>query len=154
MNHKSLQEIYAPKGVCFGCGCLNELGLQIKSFVKDDLIIASWKSKKHHVAFPGVLNGGIIGALLDCHSNWAAAYFLMLDKNLNKTPCTVTADFSIKLKRPTPSDSMLFLSARLDKINKNVATIKAELVSGNRVCATCFGTFVSVGPNHPAYHRW
>ena len=24
-----------------------------------------------------MLNGGIVGALLDCHSNWAAAYHLM-----------------------------------------------------------------------------
>ena len=27
----------------------------------------------HHLAFEGVLNGGICGALLDCHSNWTAA---------------------------------------------------------------------------------
>jgi hypothetical protein len=31
----------------------------------------------HHEAFPGMLNGGIAGALLDCHSNWTAAHHLM-----------------------------------------------------------------------------
>ena len=154
MKHKSLQEIYAPKGICFGCGCLNELGLQIKSFVQDDLIIASWKSKKHHEAFPGVLSGGIIGSILDCHCNWTAAYFLMKDQDLETTPCTVTADYSIKLKRPTPSKSVLKLSARLIKINKNIATIKADLISNGVLCATCSGSFVAVGPTHPAYHRW
>ena len=28
------------------------------------------------VAIDGVLNGGICGALLDCHSNWTATHFL------------------------------------------------------------------------------
>ena len=69
----SLQEKYAPNGICFGCGCKNQKGLQIKSYISSDLITASWNPQKHHEAFPGVLNGGIIGSLLDCHSNWAAA---------------------------------------------------------------------------------
>ncbi len=69
MTDISLQEKYAPKGICFGCGCKNKEGLQIKSYVKHDLIISSWLPKQHHEAFPGVLNGGIIGSILDCHSN-------------------------------------------------------------------------------------
>ena len=100
---KSLQEEYAPKGICFGCGCANEKGLQIKSFVSENDVIATWTAKSHHEAFPGVLNGGVIGSLLDCHSNWAAAYYIMNDQNLDLTPCTVTAEYSVKLKRPTPS---------------------------------------------------
>ena len=78
----SLQEEYAPKGICFGCGCRNSQGLQIKSFVDVDKIICTWMPKKKHEAFPGVLNGGIIGSLLDCHSNWAAAYHIMKIQNL------------------------------------------------------------------------
>ena len=112
----SLQEKYAPKGICFGCGCQNKKGLQVKSYIENNLIVSSWNSEKHHEAFPGVLNGGIIGSLLDCHSNWAAAYHIMLSQNLDQTPCTVTGDYSVKLKRPTPSNQSLDIIAKLSKI--------------------------------------
>ena len=154
MKNTSLQELYAPHGICFGCGCKNKNGLQIKSFVDNNFIVSKWRAEEHHQAFPGVLNGGIIGSVLDCHCNWAAAYFLMKDQQLKTTPCTVTAEYTIKLKRPTPFDALLSLSAKLINIKNNFATIEASLIAENSVCATCTGTFVSVGPTHPAYHRW
>ncbi len=40
-------------------------------------MVCDFTPEPHHQAFPGMLNGGIIGALLDCHSNWTAAYHLM-----------------------------------------------------------------------------
>ena len=58
-----------------------------------------------------MLNGGIIGALLDCHSNWAATYHLMRQAGAETPPCTVTADYSIKLLRPTPSAEPVHLRA-------------------------------------------
>ena len=154
MNKKSLQEMYSPKGICFGCGCLNNSGLKIKSFVDNNIIVCSWKPKKHHEAFPGVLNGGIIGSILDCHCNWAAAYFLMKKNNFDVPPCTVTADYSIKLKKPTPSNTGLNLIAKLESIKKNIVIINADLLIKNIVFASCRGTFVSVDSSHPAFHRW
>ena len=153
-SNKSLQEKYAPKGICFGCGCLNKKGLQVKSFVESNSIAAKWTPSSHHEAFPGVLNGGIIGSLLDCHSNWAAAYYLMKNQNLNSTPCTVTAEYAVKLRKPTPSDISLSILANLSKIDGNKAWIDAELSTNNQIYATCSGLFVAVGENHPAYHRW
>jgi acyl-coenzyme A thioesterase PaaI-like protein len=113
-EEKSLQETYAPNGICFGCGVANEKGLRIRSFPDEagDEVICQWRAEPHHQAFPGMLNGGIIGALLDCHSNWTAAYFLM-KKNGKDTPdCTVTANYSIKLLRPTPFDADIYLKVR------------------------------------------
>ncbi len=74
---QSLQELHAPLSRCFGCGPANDQGLRIRSIVEGDKVIAEWMPKAHHEAFPGVLNGGIVGALLDCHSNWTAAHHLM-----------------------------------------------------------------------------
>ena len=153
-ENKSLQEKYAPNGVCFGCGCTNKKGLQIKCFLDHDRIIATWTPDSHHEAFPGILNGGIIGSLLDCHSNWAAAYYVMKDQNLDITPCTVTAEYAVKLKRPTPSNVSLDILANLSKIDGNKAWINAELSANNKVCAICTGLFIAVGEDHPAYHRW
>src|SRR2546425_4222682 len=76
---QSLQDRYAPHNRCFGCGPANEKGLRIKSFESGagEELVAEWRPEPHHQAFEGTLNGGICGALLDCHSNWAAACHLM-----------------------------------------------------------------------------
>jgi acyl-coenzyme A thioesterase PaaI-like protein len=150
-----LQEKYAPHNTCFGCGPSNPKGLKVRSFPKDNNeVIAEWTAEPHHEAFPGVLNGGIIGSLLDCHSNWTAAWALMEKNKLDTPPCTVTADYSIKLLRPTPSKDKIFLSAKVAEITEDRAVIEATLTANGKVCATCRGTFVAVKPGHPAYHRW
>ena len=151
---KSLQEQYAPGNACFGCGPANEKGLRIRSFAEGDETVCVWQPEKHHEAFPGVLNGGIIGALLDCHSNWAAAYHLMKRTGAERPPCTVTADYAIKLLRPTPTDGVIHLKARVVESTDERAVVEAELTANGKTCATCRGTFVAVRPGHPAYHRW
>lgn len=151
---KSLQEQYAPHNACFGCGPSNTQGLQVRSFPEGDLVIGEWKGETKYEAFPGVLNGGIVGALLDCHSNWTAAWHLMNLNQESSPPCTVTADYSIKLKATTPSQSPLRLEAKVVESKEDRATIEAKLIAGDKVTATCRGTFVAVKPGHPAYHRW
>ena len=153
-NEKSLQESYAPNGICFGCGVTNEKGLQIRSFVKGDEVVATWHAEPHHQAFPGMLNGGIVGTLLDCHSNWTAAYFLMKKNGKTEPDCTVTANYAIKLLRPTPVDATITLKARVTESTSTRATVEAELIANDKVCATCIGLFVAVKEGHPAYHRW
>ena len=153
-DQKSLQEEYAPESICFGCGPANEKGLHIRSFAEGDEIVAEWTAEPHHQAFPGVLNGGIIGSLLDCHSNWAAAYHLMKKRGEDKVPFTVTADFHVKLLRPTPIDGPISLMARVVESTDDRAIVEAELIAGGKVCDTCRGTFVAVKEGHPAFGRW
>lgn len=155
MPTSSLQERYSPASVCFGCGPANPAGLRIRSFPRADGVVESrWSPGPHHAAFPGVLNGGIIGTLLDCHSNWAATWHLMQRDQLPAPPCTVTASYAIKLLRPTPTDSELHLEARVVESSADRARVSASLSASGQVCATCEGTFVAVKPGHPAYHRW
>ena len=150
----SLQDRYAPNNRCFGCGPANGKGLRIKSYAEDDVLVCDWQPEPHHVAFDGILNGGICGALLDCHSNWAAAYHLMRASGSAELPCTVTADFHVKLARPTPIDATLHLTARVVDSSADRAVVEATLEAGGKVTATCRGTFVAVREGHPAYHRW
>lgn len=154
----SLQRTYAPQGRCFGCGPANEKGLRIESFVRgegdDAEVVCDWVAEPHHEAFEGVLNGGILGALLDCHSNWTGAWALMRARGLAKPPTTVTADFHVKLRRPTPSGRPVHLVARPVSIDGDFVKVAATLTSDGKVTATCDGTFVAVGPGHPAYERW
>ena len=154
MTDKALQETYAPHNACFGCGPANDKGLRVRSVVDGDVVVAQWTPEPHHEAFPGVLNGGIIGTLLDCHCNWTAAWHLMQRAGNDRPPCTVTADYAISLKRPTPTDGPISLVARVAESTDKRAVIEGELSAGGKVCATCRGTFVAVEPGHPAYHRW
>jgi acyl-coenzyme A thioesterase PaaI-like protein len=151
---ESLQETFAPGNVCFGCGPANPDGLHIRSFVRGDEIVAKWKPEKRYEAFPGVLNGGIIGSLLDCHCNWTAAYHLMNKAGAESVPCTVTAEYSIKLLRPTPTNGEVHLAAHVVDSTEDRATVEGTLSAGGRVCATCRGVFVAVKEGHPAFHRW
>jgi acyl-coenzyme A thioesterase PaaI-like protein len=154
MNGPCLQERYAPANACFGCGPANALGLRVRSFADGERVVAEWQPARQHEAFPGVLCGGIIGTLLDCHCNWTAAWHLMTRAGLDHPPCTVTADYAIVLKRPTPTDAAVRLEARVDSSSEDRAVIVGELIAGGKVCATCRGSFVAVKPGHPAYHRW
>ena len=151
---RGLQDIYSPNSICFGCGPANPRGLHIRSRVEGDEVVAEWTPESHHQAYPGMLNGGIIGTLLDCHSNWTAAYHLMKSQGLSEPPCTVTAEYAIKLKRPTPSEGPVTLRARVVESSGDRATVEATLEGGGKLTATCRGVFVAVRPGHPAYHRW
>jgi acyl-coenzyme A thioesterase PaaI-like protein len=150
----SLQERYAPTNLCFGCGPANEKGLRIRSFLEGDELVAEWTAEPHHIAFEGALNGGICGALLDCHSNWAAAIHLMRQRGLDAPPCTVTASFEVKLLRPTPPDAVLQLRARVVESSGDRVVIESSIEARGKVTATFRGVFVSVKEGHPAFHRW
>jgi acyl-coenzyme A thioesterase PaaI-like protein len=151
---KGLQYTYAPHNECFGCGPANPKGLRLCSIPQGNIVIADWKPEPYHQAFPGILNGGIIGALLDCHSNWSAAYHLMQRLLLTTPPCTVTASYTVKLLRPTPSEDWVHLESEIKSATDKQVIVTATLSSKGKLCATCEGTFVAVGEGHPAYHRW
>jgi uncharacterized protein (TIGR00369 family) len=151
---KSLQETWAPQNRCFGCGPANEKGLRIRSFEEGDEVVCEWRPQPHHLAWEGVVNGGICGALLDCHSNWTAARHLMKRTGSAALPSTVTADFHVTLRRPTPMDAVLKLRARVVESGDDRAVVEASIEANGKTTATCRGTFVAVPEGHPAYHRW
>ena len=152
--HPSLQERYAAQSVCYGCGPANEQGFHIRSFPHGDEVVADWQPQPHHHAFENILNGGVIGTLLDCHCNWTAAYHLMGQRSADHPPTTVTADYHVKLLKPTPTDRPVRLRAHVVESEDNWATVEGTLETDGVVTATCRATFVAVKPGHPAYDRW
>ncbi len=151
----SLQQRYSPTSTCYGCGPANERGLLVESHeAPDGTLVADWQPQPHHAAFDGVLNGGVIGTLLDCHLNWTAAMRLMRDRGLDGPPGCVTAEYTIRLRRPTPTDAPVRLTARVTDVDGDRVTAEGELSAGGIVTATASGVFVAVGPDHPAYERW
>lgn len=154
MSEKAVQDRYAPNSICFGCGPANKEGLQIKSYRTDDGLEMEFECEEKHQAFPGVINGGIIGALLDCHGNWTAAMAIMDRNELDTPQCTVTAQYEVKLKRPTPLGPTLKLKSRVLAMQNDRAEVIIELKADGKTCATGRGLFMAVKEGHPAYHRW
>ncbi len=153
-DNPSLQARYAPYNTCFGCGQANEHGLRLQSFPDGDLVVARWRPQPHHEAFTGVLNGGIIGSLLDCHGDWTAIWSMMQRDVLAEAPCMVTAEFNVKLLKPTPTDSELLIHGRTIELGRRHAIVETTLLADGEACARCRGAFVTVRPGHPAWHAW
>jgi acyl-coenzyme A thioesterase PaaI-like protein len=153
MTPQSLQERYAPSSVCFGCGPANEEGLKIRSVVEGGSIVARWTPRPYHHAFEEVLSGGIISTILDCHSNWTAAYSLMVKAGAEAPPPTVTASIFVEFLKPTPIAPLL-LEAWAKEVSERKAVVESTLKANGVVTATLRGTFVAVGAEHPAARRW
>ena len=151
---RSVQEMHAPGSICFGCGPANQDGLRIRSFRSDEGLEMEFEPLEEHQAFPGMINGGIIGTLLDCHGNWTAAIALMDKSGESGPPCTVTASYSIKLRRPTPYGPTLRVTGEVTSIEDDRASVRMTLIAEDKICATGEGLFVSVKEGHPAFHRW
>ena len=154
MTKKAVQDEYAPNSICFGCGPSNKEGFQIKSYRTGSGLEMEFECEKKHQAFPGVINGGVIGSLIDCHGNWTAAIAIMDKNGLDEPQCTVTAQYEVKLNRPTPFGSKLKLKSRVLALQKDRAEVIIELKAEGKTCATGRGLFVAVKEGHPAYHRW
>jgi acyl-coenzyme A thioesterase PaaI-like protein len=169
-HDESLQERYAPSGDCFGCGPANKSGLRIRSVIEGDLVVARWTPRPQHRAFGNFLNGGIISTVLDCHSNWTAAYSLMRRSRSESIPSTVTASFCVRFLKPTPIGPLLIEARPSEAAERKVrveATMKAMVGeaaaaeeggggTGAAMTTTAIltGEFVAVGPTHPAALRW
>ncbi|HEU4572934.1 MAG TPA: PaaI family thioesterase [Candidatus Limnocylindrales bacterium] len=153
----SLQERFAPAGRCFGCGPRNPAGLHIASHpdpADESVLVARFEPEREHEAFEGVVNGGILGTLVDCHANWTAAWTLMRRRGASRPPTTVTLEYGLRLRRPTPSDRPIDLRAWPVEAGDDRVAVEAEVRSDGVVTATGHGVFVAVKPGHPAFDRW
>ena len=68
MEGRALQDVL--KVHCFGCGSLNAQGLQIKSHVEGNEVVCRWQPPPDHIGHPGIVYGGTIASIIDCHAMW------------------------------------------------------------------------------------
>lgn len=138
MSDDYIQDLWPEEGTyCWGCGKNNKHGLQLKSYWEDDEVVAVWEPEEHHLAFPGILNGGIIATLIDCHGTGtanAAAHNAAGDSEQHFMH--VTGGISVKYLRPTPMDKPIKLRARVTEMSENKIRVSCDLYSGDVKCAT------------------
>ena len=78
----------------------------------------------------------------------------MLDRGVATPPTTVTADFSVRLRRPTPYGPPVTIRAHAVELNGDRCTVEASVEVDGVTTATCLGHFAAVREGHPAFGRW
>ncbi len=117
----SLQDELFPDLMCFGCGPLNDKGLQLKSFAVEGLVTAEFLPWPEHNNGFGLLNGGIIATLLDCHSA-AAVTLAARDHGWERLGDAllpyVTAGLDVAYRRPAPLREPVTLVAEITRASE------------------------------------
>ena len=129
-----------PHNHCFGFGTLNPRGLQIKSFVEGDEVVCTFQPSPDHMAGPTtVLYGGIIAAVIDCHSVCTAIAdaYRAAGQAIGSAPhrWCVTASLRIDYLAPTPIDRPVELRARVREANGRKRVVECTVRSGDREVA-------------------
>jgi acyl-coenzyme A thioesterase PaaI-like protein len=140
MTQKAFQDYYPDQvSHCYGCGRLNEHGLQIKSYWQGDEAVAHYTPRPYHIAIPGYVYGGLIASLIDCHSTGtaAAAMYRAQNREMDSEPPLrfVTASLHVDYLQPTPLDGPLELRARVQEIKGRKVVVHTSLSAGGQVCA-------------------
>jgi acyl-coenzyme A thioesterase PaaI-like protein len=140
MGEKAFQDYYPDEwSYCYGCGRLNEHGLQIKSYWEGDETVCFFQPRPYHMAVPGYVYGGLIASLIDCHSTGtaAAAAYRHHGRALDSQPAFrfLTAALHVEYLRPTPIDTVLEVRGRVKEIKGRKVMVESTLSANGEVCA-------------------
>jgi acyl-coenzyme A thioesterase PaaI-like protein len=140
MTEKAFQDFYPDQmSYCYGCGRLNEHGLQIKSYWDGEETICTYLPKPFHTAIPGYVYGGLIASLIDCHSTGtaAAAVYRSEDRPMGSQPPLrfLTASLHVDYLRPTPLGVPLEVRGRIKQVKGRKVVVTSTLSANGEVCA-------------------
>lgn len=150
MSTPALQDLAAPDGVCFGCGSAHPHGLHIKSHWHEDGIhvVCTHTPAADFHGWPGLVYGGLIAMLVDCHSNWTAMAYHYRDEgrapdSKPRIDC-VTGSLGVRYLKPTPMDVPLVLKARVEGDVARKTRVLCEVYAGDVLTALGDSIFVRV----------
>ena len=140
MTEKAFQDYYPDHlSHCYGCGRLNEHGLQIKSYWDGEETVCTFHPKAHHIAVPGYVYGGLIASIIDCHCTGtaAAAAYRAEGRAMDTEPQLrfLTGSLHVDYLRPTPLGVPLEVRASVKEIKGRKVVVAATLSAEGRVCA-------------------
>jgi acyl-coenzyme A thioesterase PaaI-like protein len=140
LERQAIQEYYPDDlSHCYGCGRLNEHGLQLKSRWDGTEALATFEPRPYHTAVPGYVYGGLIASLIDCHGTGtaSAAAYRAAGREMGTEPVFrfVTASLHVDYVRPTPMGIPLELRGRVKEIQGRKVVVTATVSAGGEVCA-------------------
>ncbi|GAB4376174.1 MAG: PaaI family thioesterase [Calditrichia bacterium] len=140
MKKKAFQDYYPDDlSYCYGCGRLNEQGLQLKTYWEGEETVSVYEPRPYHIAIPGYVYGGLIASLIDCHGTGsaAAAAYRAQGREMDTQPPLrfVTASLKVDYLRPTPLAVPLVIRGKIKEIKGRKVIVEAAVFAGDQLCA-------------------
>jgi acyl-coenzyme A thioesterase PaaI-like protein len=134
----AFQDAIGAGNVCWGCGPSNPHGLQIKSSWEGAESICRFRPDDCHIAAPGIVNGGILSSVIDCHCvcTAIAAYYKAEGRPIGSEPkvSCVTATLEVTFLRPTPTGTELVARARITEQTEKKVTLECSVSANGIEC--------------------
>lgn len=136
----AFQDLYAEDvSHCYGCGRLNEHGLQIKTYWEGDETVTRYAPRDYHTAVPGFVYGGLLASLVDCHSTGTAAAAAF---RFDGSPAGeesryrfVTGSLHVDYLKPTPLGVPLEIRGRVEEVKGRKVVVSCTLSANGVVTA-------------------
>jgi len=126
-------------GRCFGCGPLNEEGLQMTFLPEGDVSVTEFEVPARYQSWKGVVHGGMVALMLDEAVGWAAWH---------KGHPGVTGKLEVRYRLPLRIGERVRLSGRVDNVRRTLvyATAKIERISDGATVAEATATLMEASP--------
>ncbi len=140
MQEKAFQEYYPDHlSNCYGCGRLNEQGLQIKSYWEGEESICLFQPRPYHMAIPGFVYGGLIASVIDCHGTGtaSAAAYRTAGRAMDTEPPLrfLTASLHVDYLKPTPLAGPIEFRGRVKEIKGHKVIVAVTVSVEGQCCA-------------------
>ncbi len=137
---RAFQDYYPDQlSYCYGCGRLNEQGLQIKSYWDGEESVCIYQPRPEHIAIPGYVYGGLIASLIDCHSTGtaAAAAYRAEGRPMDSLPPLrfLTASLHVDYLLPTPLGPPLEVRGQVAEVRGRKVIVTATLAVNGQITA-------------------
>jgi acyl-coenzyme A thioesterase PaaI-like protein len=141
MTEKAFQDFYPDHwSHCYGCGRLNEHGLQIKSYWEGEETVCTFIPRPEHTAIPGYVYGGLVASLIDCHgTGTAAAATYRAEGRALDTELPIrflTGTLNVKYLNPTPLGPPIELRGKIREIKGRKVVVDITVSVEDLVTAT------------------
>ncbi|MCB2225098.1 MAG: PaaI family thioesterase [Desulfarculaceae bacterium] len=134
-----IQSYYPAEATCYGCGPSNPHGLQIHSYWDGEIATCAFTPGPEQTAYPGVVYGGLIASLIDCHSiaTAIAAAYQSEGRAMDTEPgiTYVTGNLNVSYLAPTPLGPELTLKAWIKEAGPKKSVVLCELSAEGKVTA-------------------
>jgi acyl-coenzyme A thioesterase PaaI-like protein len=130
----AIQDFYSDDAAhCYGCGHRNERGHQFRTRATGDGTVTEFTPEPWMTALPGLVYGGLIASLLDCHSTGSAAVFALAREGVaigaGVSPRFVTRHLAVDYLAPTRMGPLRALGRLVEATDRKViveSTLEAD----------------------------
>jgi acyl-coenzyme A thioesterase PaaI-like protein len=139
MTMKAVQDFYADDlAWCYGCGRLNQEGFQLKTYWDGEETVTRFTPRQYHTAIPGLVYGGLIASLVDCHGigSAAVAAYRAEGREVGNGPAPryLTASLHVDYLKPTPMVP-LEIRGRVKEMKGRKVIVEARVLADGEVTA-------------------